>query len=67
MAEEKEEKKLSLEALQERVATLREFVDKSISELEKLAKEKPVESSILGFVAGLLVGLMIGIIVGRKK
>ncbi|HID17394.1 TPA: hypothetical protein EYP26_03780 [Candidatus Bathyarchaeota archaeon] len=67
MAEKKEEKKLSLEALQERVATLREFVDKSISELEKIAKEKPVESSLLGFLAGLLLGLMIGVIVGRKR
>ncbi|MEM2123374.1 MAG: hypothetical protein QXE79_07035 [Candidatus Bathyarchaeia archaeon] len=59
-------KKISLEDIGERITKLRELTETSLSQIEDLAKKKPVETVAMSFAVGILLGLVLGAAIAKR-
>ncbi len=58
--------KMSLEDLNEKVVKLKEFTERSFSQVEDLAKKKPVETTAMSFAVGIVLGLILGAAISKR-
>lgn len=59
-------KKISLEDIGERIAKLKELTETSLSQIEDLAKKKPVETMAMSFAIGIVLGLILGAAIAKR-
>lgn len=59
-------KKLSLEELNERINKLRKLTETSLSQIEELAKKRPVETTAMSFAIGIVLGLILGAAIAKR-
>jgi ElaB/YqjD/DUF883 family membrane-anchored ribosome-binding protein len=59
-------KKISLEDIGERITKLRELTETSLSQIEDLAKKKPVETMAMSFAIGIVLGLILGAAIAKR-
>ncbi len=59
-------KKLSIEELNERVNQLKQFTEKSLGQVEDLARKRPVEVTAMSFSVGIVLGLILGAAIAKR-